>query len=112
VAEAERVIIRSSEELLPKLLRRAIATCSKKEDGPAMCSEGFTEEVTCGWVLQRLLSSGQPKRTGIGCAEMKNISCQKKNKTIQSISLVRNQLLETTYKLQQSRRFLIHSQQV
>jgi hypothetical protein len=25
---------------------------------------------------------------------------------------VRNQLLETTYKLQQSRRFLIHSQQV
>lgn len=61
---------------------------------------------------RRFCHQANHREQGEGYAEMKTFLARRKIQQSNQFHLCRNQFLETTYKLQQSRRFLIHSQQV
>lgn len=70
-------------------------------------------ETTGVWVLQKdfVIKPTKEKRER-DMQRGKTFLARRKIKQSSQFHLCRNQFLETTYKLQQSRRFLIHSQQV
>lgn len=61
---------------------------------------------------RRFYHQANQREQGEGYAEIKTVLARRKIQQPNQFHLRRNQFLETTYKLQQSRRILSHSQQV